>query len=46
MGFARSVARRVLFMAEGRVVEEGTAEEVFRSPKHERTREFISKILT
>jgi polar amino acid transport system ATP-binding protein len=46
MGFVRNVATRVLFMAEGRILEEGTPEEVFQSPKNERTREFISKILT
>lgn len=45
MGFVRNVANRVLFMADGRIVEEGTPEEVFQAPKHERTREFISKIL-
>ena len=46
MGFVRSVANRVLFMADGAVLEEGTPEEVFRSPKHDRTREFTSRILT
>ena len=46
MGFVRNVATRVLFMADGRMLEEGTPEEVFQSPKNERTREFISKILT
>ena len=46
MGFVRNVASRVLFMADGQVLDEGTPQEVFGSPKHERTREFISRILT
>ncbi|NMA01922.1 MAG: amino acid ABC transporter ATP-binding protein [Clostridia bacterium] len=45
MGFAREVGDRVLFMDEGLIVEEGTPEEVFNSPKHERTKNFLSKIL-
>ncbi|MGQ9669683.1 MAG: amino acid ABC transporter ATP-binding protein [Desulfosoma sp.] len=45
MGFARSVAHRVLFMDGGRVVEENTPEEFFSNPKHERTRLFLSQIL-
>jgi len=45
MGFVRNVATRVLFMVEGKILEEGIPNEVFQSPKHERTREFISKIL-
>ena len=45
MGFAKSVGSRVLFMDQGKVLEEGTPEEVFDSPKHERTRSFIGKVL-
>ena len=45
MGFAREVSDRVLFMDGGVVVEEGTPEEVFDSPKHPRTKEFLSKVL-
>lgn len=45
MGFAREVGNRVLFMDEGVVVEEGTPEQVFRNPRHERTKSFLSKIL-
>jgi ABC-type polar amino acid transport system ATPase subunit len=46
MGFAREVASRVLFMDEGVVVEEGPPAEFFAHPKHERTRQFLGKILT
>jgi polar amino acid transport system ATP-binding protein len=46
MGFARAAARRILFMDEGKVVEETTPEELFTAPKHERTKLFLSKILT
>jgi ABC-type polar amino acid transport system ATPase subunit len=45
MGFAREVADRVIFMDEGRIVEEGTAAEVFDRPQHQRTKEFLGKIL-
>ncbi len=45
MGFAREVASRVLFMDEGRIVEQGTPEEIFDHPKHPRLREFLSKVL-
>ena len=45
MGFAREVADRVNFMDEGRVVEQGTAAEVFDRPKNQRMREFLGKIL-
>jgi glutamine transport system ATP-binding protein len=45
MGFAREVGDRVLFMEQGRVIEEGTPEQLFEQPKHERTREFLSKVL-
>lgn len=45
MGFAREVASRVLFMDEGVIVEQGTPEEIFDSPKNERTQSFLSKVL-
>jgi polar amino acid transport system ATP-binding protein len=45
MGFARNVADRVLFMDEGVIVEEGTPKQFFDSPKHARTKAFVSKIL-
>ena len=45
MGFAREVGDRVLFMDEGRIVEEGTPEQIFNRAQNERTRAFLSKIL-
>jgi ABC-type polar amino acid transport system ATPase subunit len=45
MGFAREVADRVIFMDEGRIIEEGTAADVFDRPREQRTREFLGKIL-
>ncbi|MBR6523200.1 MAG: amino acid ABC transporter ATP-binding protein [Clostridia bacterium] len=45
MGFAREVADRVIFMAEGQIVEEGTPSEIFSSPKDERTKQFLQNIL-
>ncbi len=45
MGFAREVADRVIFMADGSIVEEGTPDEIFTSPKNQRTVEFLKKIL-
>ena len=45
MGFAREVADRVLFMDEGKIVEEGTPGEIFSSPKEQRTRDFLNKVL-
>ncbi|GAA1684848.1 amino acid ABC transporter ATP-binding protein [Streptomyces yatensis] len=45
MGFARSAANRVVFMADGRIVEDRPPEEFFRSPESERARDFLSKIL-
>ncbi len=45
MGFAREVGDRVIFMDQGRIVEEGTAEHFFREPAHDRTREFLARIL-
>ena len=46
MGFARRVAHRVVFMDAGQVVEENTPEAFFAAPKSERSREFLSKILS
>ena len=45
MGFAREVGNRVLFMDEGKIVEQGTPEEIFGSPKHPRLQDFLSKVL-
>ena len=45
MGFARSVADRVVFMADGQILEVGTPAEIFDAPKHPRTQEFLSKVL-
>ncbi|WP_104081845.1 amino acid ABC transporter ATP-binding protein [Cryobacterium sp. Y11] len=45
MGFAREVADRVIFMADGVIVEEGTPAELFGNPQQERTQDFLSKVL-
>ncbi len=45
MGFAKEVGTRVIFMDEGQIVEEGTATDIFDSPKNDRTKLFLSKIL-
>ena len=45
MGFAREVADRVIFMADGAIVEEGTPQEIFDNPKEERTQSFLAKVL-
>ncbi len=45
MGFAREVSDRVIFMAEGKIIEEGKPEEIFTSPKTERLQNFLSKVL-
>jgi len=45
MGFAKSVAHRVLFMDFGQILEANTPEEFFENPQHERSRLFISQIL-
>lgn len=45
MGFAKKVSHRIIFMDEGRIIEEGTPETFFARPKSERTRTFLSKIL-
>ena len=46
MGFAREVAKRILFMDEGQIVEIAPPDEFFANPKHKRTKLFLSKILT
>ncbi len=46
MGFARAAAQRMIFMDEGKIIEETTPELLFTAPKHERTKLFLSKILT
>ena len=45
MGFAREVADRVLFMADGVIMEQGTPEEIFGNPQNPRTQDFLSKVL-
>ncbi len=45
MGFAREVGNRILFMADGKLLEEGSPEEIFEKPKHPRLKEFLSKVL-
>ena len=45
MGFAREVADRVLFMADGKLIEEGTPEEIFSHPKSPRLQDFLAKVL-
>jgi ABC-type polar amino acid transport system ATPase subunit len=46
MGFAKEVAHRIIFMDEGRLIESASPAEFFRNPKYERTKYFLSKILT
>lgn len=46
MGFARKAADRVVFMADGQIVEEATPEEFFTNPKSDRAKDFLSKLLT
>jgi len=45
MGFAREVADRVVFMADGEIVEVGTPEQIFDNPKEARTKKFLSQII-
>lgn len=45
IGFAKEVGDRILFMDEGRIIEEGTPEEIFQNPKNSRTKDFLSKVL-
>ena len=45
MGFAKEVASRVIFMDEGRIIEEGTPTEIFENPKNERLQQFLKCVL-
>jgi polar amino acid transport system ATP-binding protein len=45
MGFAKEVGSRVIFMDEGRIIEEGTPDEIFRDPKSDRLKSFLMKVL-
>lgn len=45
MGFAKEVANRILFMDEGRIVEQGTPEQIFTNPQSPRLKDFLSKVL-
>jgi ABC-type polar amino acid transport system ATPase subunit len=45
MGFAREVASRIVFMADGEIVEAGTPEHFFTNPQEERTKQFLAQIL-
>lgn len=45
MGFARQVADRIVFMDDGRIIEEGNPEHFFTNPEHERVKQFLSKII-
>jgi len=46
MGFTRAAAKRVIFMDEGQIIEEAPPDILFNSPKHERTKQFLGKILS
>jgi len=46
MGFARSVADRVIFMADGRIIEQAPPQQFFAAPQHEKTRQFLGQILS
>jgi polar amino acid transport system ATP-binding protein len=45
MGFAREVGNRVVFMDAGKIVEQGTPDEIFMNPQNPRLRDFLSKVL-
>jgi polar amino acid transport system ATP-binding protein len=45
MGFIKEAATRVLFLADGSIVEEGSPDQIFNDSQHQRTQEFLSKIL-
>ena len=45
MGFAREVGNRVLFMADGQLLEQGTPDQIFEAPRHPRLQDFLSKVL-
>ncbi|MEA2021162.1 MAG: glutamine ABC transporter ATP-binding protein GlnQ, partial [Candidatus Caldatribacteriota bacterium] len=44
MGFARSVANEIMFMENGKIMDQGTPYKMFNNPEHERTRKFLYKI--
>lgn len=46
MGFAKTVADRVVFMDRGQIIEENNPEDFFAHPQHERTRDFLSQVLS
>ena len=46
MGFARKVANRVIFMDQGRIVEDASKDDFFNSPRSERAQQFLAKILS
>ena len=46
MGFARSVADRVIFMADGKILEQAPPQQFFGQPQHDKTRQFLGQILT
>ena len=45
MGFAKEVATRVIFMDGGKILEEGTPDEIFSNPQNPRTKDFLSKVI-
>lgn len=45
IGFAREVADQVVFMVDGKIVEQGSSEQVLNHPRHRRTQQFLSKVL-
>jgi polar amino acid transport system ATP-binding protein len=45
IGFAKAAARRVIFIDQGQILEEGTPDQIFTAPQHERTKAFLSKVL-
>ena len=45
MGFAREISDQFIFMTDGKIVEEGTAEQIFTNPQNERTKAFVSSFL-
>jgi polar amino acid transport system ATP-binding protein len=45
MGFAKEVADRVIFMDNGKIVEQGTPEQIFSHPKEDRTKAFLYKVI-
>lgn len=45
MGFAREVGDRIIFMDNGQIVEQGAPDQVFGTPSHDRTRDFLAKVL-